>query len=157
MFLCKIRNIRTVLSIVQFMLYKDIYNYRVLLISQWKERMFSAEQGHYTKISSPHTQVEYSGRRISLEHGSSIPSWNCPDFFRWIPASFVCFPAGTGRKPSKKFRPEYCFQNQWNYLEPAVSEPGCSTWVYILNNSFYLTLIRYIYTDTRISDICFSN
>jgi hypothetical protein len=42
--------------------------------------------------------------RKSLEHGSSIPTGNCPDFFRWIPVNFLRFPAGTGRKSSEKIR-----------------------------------------------------
>ncbi len=45
------------------------------------------------------TQVDDSGQRIprdpagkhrkSLEHGSSIPTGNCPDFFGWIPVNFL--------------------------------------------------------------------
>ncbi len=51
--------------------------------------------------------------RKSLKHGSSIPAGDCPDFFRWIPANFLCFPTGIGWKALKKnpknLRPEYCF------------------------------------------------
>ncbi len=36
--------------------------------------------------------------------GSSIPTGNLLDFFRWIPVNFLCFPAGTGRKSSEKIR-----------------------------------------------------
>ncbi len=36
--------------------------------------------------------------------GSSIPTGNFLDFFRWIPVNFMCFPAGTGRKSSEKIR-----------------------------------------------------
>jgi hypothetical protein len=36
--------------------------------------------------------------------GSSIPTGNLLDFFRWIPVDFLCFPAGTGRKSSEKIR-----------------------------------------------------
>jgi hypothetical protein len=67
------------------------------------------------------TQVNDSGHRIprdpagkspypaekhrkSLGHGSSIPAGNCPDFFRRIPANFLCFPAGIGRKALEKIR-----------------------------------------------------
>jgi hypothetical protein len=32
------------------------------------------------------------------EHGSSIPTGNCPDFPQQIPANFLCFPVGNGRK-----------------------------------------------------------
>ena len=42
--------------------------------------------------------------RKSLERGSSIPAGNCSDFFRSIPANFLRFPAGTGRKSSEKIR-----------------------------------------------------
>jgi hypothetical protein len=58
------------------------------------------------------TQVDDSGHciphdpagkyRKSLEHGSSIPAGHCPDFFRWIPVNFLCFPKGTRRKSSEK-------------------------------------------------------
>ena len=34
---------------------------------------------------------QYSGRKL-------------PGFFRWIPAKFLCFPAGTHRKSSEKIR-----------------------------------------------------
>jgi len=51
--------------------------------------------------------------RKLLEHGSSISAGNCPDFFRWIPANFLCFPSEIVWKSSKKnlenFQPEYCF------------------------------------------------
>ncbi len=36
--------------------------------------------------------------------GSSIPTRNLLDFFRWILVNFLCFPAGTGRKSSKKIQ-----------------------------------------------------
>jgi hypothetical protein len=42
--------------------------------------------------------------RKSLEHGSSIPAGNCPDFFRWIPGNLLCSSAGTGLKSSEKKR-----------------------------------------------------
>jgi hypothetical protein len=40
----------------------------------------------------------------SLEHGNSIPAGNFSDIFRWIPANFLCFPTGTGRKVLEKIR-----------------------------------------------------
>ncbi len=40
----------------------------------------------------------------SLEHGSSIPARNFSEFFRWIPANFLCFPTGIGRKTLEKIR-----------------------------------------------------
>jgi actin-related protein len=43
-----------------------------------------------------------TGNRWNME--SSIPIGICPDFFRWIPVNFLCFPAGTGRKSSKKIQ-----------------------------------------------------
>ncbi len=42
--------------------------------------------------------------RKSLEHGSSIPAGIFSDLFRWIPANFLCFLSGTGRKSSQKIR-----------------------------------------------------
>jgi hypothetical protein len=58
-------------------------------------------------------EVQLPGQRIrsdpagkypkSLEHGSSIPAGYCPDFFRWIPDNFLCFPAGTGRFRAEVF------------------------------------------------------
>ncbi len=36
--------------------------------------------------------------------GSGIPTGNLLGFFRWIPANFLCFPAGTSRKSSEKIR-----------------------------------------------------
>jgi hypothetical protein len=36
--------------------------------------------------------------------GSSVPTGNLLDFFRWIPVNFLCFPAGTGQKSSEKIR-----------------------------------------------------
>jgi hypothetical protein len=36
--------------------------------------------------------------------GSSIPTGNLLDFFRWIPVNFLCFSAGTGRKSLEKIR-----------------------------------------------------
>jgi hypothetical protein len=69
----------------------------------------------------------------TIERGSSIPAGNCPDFFPWIPVNFLCFPAATGRKSSEKSEnfPVGILlpQNHWNHPEPAVSGPGCSTWV----------------------------
>jgi hypothetical protein len=50
---------------------------------------------------SPYPARKY---RRSLEHGSSIPSGKFSDLFRWIPANFLCFPAGTGRKALEKIR-----------------------------------------------------
>jgi hypothetical protein len=41
-------------------------------------------------------QVKDSGRKSS-------------EFFQLIPANFLSFPAGTGRKLSENFRTEYCF------------------------------------------------
>jgi len=50
-------------------------------------------------------------------------------FFRWIPANFLCFPAGTGRKKSEKFSAGILLpQNHQNYPEPPVSGPYSSTW-----------------------------
>jgi hypothetical protein len=48
----------------------------------------------------PHNPAEKmrENHRKSLEHGRSIPTGNCPDFFSWIPVNFLCFPAVTGRK-----------------------------------------------------------
>ncbi len=42
--------------------------------------------------------------RKSLEHGSSIPTGNFLDFFRWISVNSVWFPAGIGRTSSEKTR-----------------------------------------------------
>jgi hypothetical protein len=42
--------------------------------------------------------------RKSLEHRSSIPTGNCPDFFRWIPVNFLCFPVGIDLKSSERIR-----------------------------------------------------
>jgi hypothetical protein len=48
---------------------------------------------------------DHAGKhRKSLEHGSSIPAGNLSDFFRWIPANFLCFPAGTSRKALEEIR-----------------------------------------------------
>ncbi len=69
--------------------------------------------------NSSTTQVEDYGRRILQERsgnvtgscrkapeiagsGSSIPTRNLLDFFRWIPVNFLCFLAGTGGKSSEK-------------------------------------------------------
>jgi hypothetical protein len=47
--------------------------------------------------------------RKSLEHGSSIPTGNCLDFFRWIPVLSSTNWLEIIEKNPKNSRPEYCF------------------------------------------------
>jgi hypothetical protein len=83
------------------------------------------------------TRVEDSGHRIPLDpagkmreshrilHENTRNCWNVEAVFRSIPANFLCFPAGTGRKSSEKTEkfPAGILlpQNHRNYPEPAVS------------------------------------
>ncbi len=71
--------------------------------------------------------------RKSLEHGSSIPTGNCPDFSGGFLSTFCAFrqePARNHRKKFENFPAGILLtQNHRNYSEPAVSGQGSSTWV----------------------------
>jgi hypothetical protein len=58
---------------------------------------------------------ESTGNRWNMEAVFRPESFRF--FFRWIPARFLCFPAGI-----------LLPQNYRNYPEPAVSRPDSSTW-----------------------------
>ncbi len=73
---------------------------------------------------------ESTGNRWNMEAVFRVRNW--PDFFRWIPVNFLCFPTGTGPKSSEKSEkfPAGILlpQNHWNYPEPPLSGQVCSTW-----------------------------
>jgi hypothetical protein len=63
------------------------------------------DSGHQIPRDPAGKSADPAGKhRKSLEHGSSIPTRNCPDFFQSIPVNFLCFPARTGRKSPEKIR-----------------------------------------------------
>jgi hypothetical protein len=59
-------------------------------------------------IKSTEFQVNNYGP-VPAENHWNMEAIFLPEIFRWVPVNFLCFPAGTGRKSSENFRPEYCF------------------------------------------------
>ncbi len=83
--------------------------------------------------------------RKSLEHGSSIPTGNCPDFFRWIPVNFLCFPAGTGRKSSEKIR-KFSGRNTASTKSPELPGTGSfRTGLFDLGGIHWKGFVKYLY------------